>query len=878
MTTLLRVCWGVLLRLYPADLRREFERELRWGFDQALSAGRGVGEVADLARNLPGAWLERVESGDRVFSMGGGGGMDGIRRDLAYALRSLLRRPGFTAVVVITLGIGVGANAGVFGVLDAVLLDPFSWEDEEELVFMWESYDVDQAKSLSYLNFVDWRDRNRVFDDLGAHTYWTFTLTGEGDAAELTGHVTSNELYRVLGVTPLSGRLITAEDEAEEARVVLLSEGLWRERFGADPGVLGRSISLSGEPWEVVGVLPAGVDAPLNGADVYTPITTLAAGDRANRGSHPGLIGFGRLRDGVDLEAAAADMERVTAALAEEHPEANRLAGANLVSYRDRYIGSSRNVLRILAIGSGLFLLLVCANVANLLVARSTARGREVAVRAALGAGRGRLARLFLFEVGILSAAAAVVGFGVAAVGLEVVSSLRPGDLPRIENASVDPRLFLISLALGAATAMTCGLVPALRASRTSPQSTLRTAGGAGGGRRRGVVRRGLVVTEVAMATGLLVGAGLMARSVANLTGQDTGLDTDGVLVARVPVAEADYPTSDDRAAVYRDLIERVNARPGVISAAGIDPVPLDSNNRQFTLSGAGIPSIDDEEGLRVDTYTATPDYFTTMDISIVAGRAFDGSESPDDRRVLIDERLVERIWPGEAASDVLGRVLRFRGDDAPPLTVAGVVGHVRHYGFREEGRGQLYLPYTVTVWAMSLVVRTDGDPLAAVAGVRADLADVDPDIPLTNVGTMSDLVDRQTAEERLLVGGLALLGLVGVALAVLGLHAVLVFGVLSRTREIGIRMALGARRPAVVRGIVAEGVLLTCVGIALGSLASFGAERVMGALLFGVGGVDPLTLSTVALGFAGVAAIASLGPARRVASIDPAATLRAEG
>ena len=875
MTALLRFVWRALLRLYPAEFRRVFGDELRWGFERAAEAGHALREVRDLARNLPGAWIERRGG---AHWMGGGGGMDGVSRDLAYAVRSLLRRPGFTAVVVLTLGIGVGANAGVFGVLDAVLLQPFSWEDEEELVFMWESYDVDQSKSLSYLNFVDWRDRNRVFENVGAHTYWTFTLTGEGAAAELTGHVTSSELYPVLGVTPLLGRVIDAEDERREARVVLLSEGLWRERFGGDPGVLGRNISLSGEPWEVIGVLPADVDAPLNDADVYTPITTISPGDRSDRGSHPGLIGFARLRDGVDLEAAAADMERVTAALAEEYPEDNRLAGANLVSYRDRYVGSSASVLRILAVGSGLFLLLVCANVANLLVARSTTRQREVAVRAALGAGRGRLARLFMFEVGLLSAAAAVVGVGVATVGLEIVASMRPGDLPRIENAAVDPSLFLVSLLLGAATAVVCGLLPAVRASRTPPQATLRTTGGAGGGRRRGLVRRGLVVAEVAVATGLLVGAGLMVRSVANLTGQETGLDTDDVLVARVPVAQADYPTDADRATLYRDLLDRVRAQPGVIDAAGIDPVPLDYNNRQFTLSGVGIPTIDEEEGLRVDTYMATPDYFETMGIPIVAGRAFDGSESPDDRRIVIDERLVERIWPGETPSDVLGRVVRFRGEGSPPMTVAGVAGHVRHYGFREEGRGQLYLPYTVTVWAMSVVVRTDGDPLAAVGGVRDALSAIDPDIPLTSVGTMQDLVDRQTAEERLLVGALALLGLVGVGLAVLGLHAVLVFGVLARTREIGIRMALGARRPAVVRGIVVEGVALTAVGIVLGSLASLGAERVMGALLFGVGGVDPVTLVAVAAGFAGVAAVASLGPARRVARIDPAETLRAEG
>jgi len=878
---LLRTLWGLLLAAYPRSFRAEFEDELRWGFERAQAEGRVVRELLDLTRNLPGAWYERAASlrdpGGRMGTPSGAG-VEGIASDLRFAARSLARRPGFTAVVVVTLGLGIGANAGVLGVLDAVLLQPFSWPDEGELVFMWESYEEDESKSLSYLNFADWRDRNRVFDGLGVHAERSLTLTGEGAATDLVVHLTSSELFGVLGATPRLGRAFTTDDEASEARVLLLAEGLWRERFGADPGVLGRSVTLDGTSWRVVGVMPGDVDAPLAGADAYAPITTLPVGQREDRGSHPGLLGFARLKDGVDLDAAAADMDRVTADLAAEYPEANRYAGANLVSYRDRYIGGSRSVLRILVIGSGLFLLLVCANVANLLITRGTSRRREMAVRAALGAGRGRLIRMFVLEAGLLAAAAALLGFGVAAIGLDVVATLRPGGLPRIEDAAIDPRLFVATLALGGLTALLCGILPALRLSGVSPDLGLRTASGAGGAAGGRLLRRGLVVAEVATATTLLVGAGLMVRSVANLTGQDTGLDPEDVVVARVPVAQADYPTDADRAGLYRALLERVRAQPGVRHAATIDPLPLSEDNRQFSLSGVGLDTVDDEEGLRVDTYMASPDYFATLGIPLLAGRDFDGSESPEDRRIVIDERLAERLWPGDPLDELLGRPLRFRGEGSPPLTVAGVVGHVRHYGFREEGRGQLYLPYTVRVRAMNVVVRTEGDALGAVPGVRAALGELDADIPLTRIRTMESLIDRQTAEERLLVGGLSLLGVVGVGLAVLGLHAVLIFGVLARTREIGIRMALGADRRSVVGEVVLEGLSLTLVGIALGGLASLGAERVMGALLFGVRGVDVATLAVVGLGFALIAVVASLGPARRVSGIDPAETLRAEG
>ncbi len=752
--------YRTVLRLYPRDFRDQCGEELISAFRAvraeshdgvASKTRRATREVIDLIRNLPGEWRETGVSPSRGQGTAGGG-MDGILRDTRYAWRGVTRRPGFASVVVLTLGLGIGAITGVLGVIDTVLLRPFDWPDDDELVYLWESYQEDQSKSLSYLNWIDWRDQNRVFEGLGAYSVWSLTLTGAGPAAELSVDLASSELFEVLGVQPARGRVFTPADEALEAKVVLLSEGFWKERFGSDPEIIGSTLVLSGESWEVVGVLPERMDPPLDGADIYAPITTLSPGDRANRGSHPGIQAFGRLRSGMDINTARTDLARVTSALAEAYPESNREAGANLVSYRDRYLGPARPVLRTLGIASLLFLLLICANVGSLLVARASDRQQEVAVRSALGASRGRLVRLALIEVGMLSAGRALIGFGVAAVGLDLAAAFQPGELPRLDRLTVDLRLFAAALAAGAFTAAVAGIVPAIRLSLIAPRASL-TTGQSSGGPGKHLARRGLVVVEVAMATALLVGAGLMARSVANLTAQDLGLDTRNVLVARVPLSQASYPTATERAGLYRQLLDRVELLPGVSGAAGIDPVPLGTNNRQFSLSGVGHPTIDDAEGLRVDTYVATTGYFNTVGIPLLAGRSFDGREAADAPAVVIDDRLAARVWPGESPAALVGRTLRFRGDDSPPLTVIGVAGHVRHYGFREEGRGQIYLPSVATGRTLSIVVRRGS---SGVGGESAQQSRGDRPEPPPDADQHSFRAGRAPDRGRAIPGGWA--------------------------------------------------------------------------------------------------------------------------
>jgi putative ABC transport system permease protein len=869
--------YRALLTLYPKTFRDthgiELIRGVRAGLAERNSvlprASFAVLEMADLVRNLPGAWWDARP--DEMAHFGGGSSMDGIAQDLAYAMRSVRKRPGFAAVVIVTLGLGIGANAAVFGIVDGVLLEPLPYADSHQLVYMVETY-RGQSRSVSYLNFRDWRERSRSFQDVAARTPWSFTLTGDGDAEVLGGMLVSANLPQLLSVEPALGRWFTEDEEVSEDRVIVLSSGLWQRRYGGDLSIVGRAITLDDEPWTVVGIAPPSLEFPIR-ADLYAPLTTLAPGDQDSRRSRPGISVLGRMNPGASLETARRDMDAVAVDLAAEYPESNAEAGISVRSLRERYLGAARPVLGPLAGAVTLVFLIACANVANLFLVRGRGRRREAALRSALGGRKARIVRTYVAEAGVLAMAGAGLGLLLAEIGIALFSQLAGAGVPRLAEAEVDGTVLLFTTVASLVATVLVGVLPALRLSSVEPAQELMNGGARGSITGGGRLRAGLVVAEVSCSFVLLVAAGLMLRSMVNLGNEDPSFDPGGVLAIGVPVPESRYPTAAVRAQFFDQILERVQSLPGVTAVAGGDPLPFGGNNRQMRTL-APQPNAAGEDGLRTDWYSVTPTYFATMRIPFLEGGAFEGSESPEIPPVVIDRLFAERYWPGESA---LGRQVRFEGEWSPWFTVVGVVEHVSHYGPRTEGREQIYVPHSVRMWGQNLVIRSDREPGRLAAEVRAVISELDPLLPVRGVATMESLIDGAVAAETLATRALTAFGVVALALAMLGLYSVVAFSVSVRTREIGIRMALGAPRDTVVRGVAGGGLGLAALGVGVGLVGAVVTTRLMGTLLFGVKPVDVTTLATAGATLFVVSTVAALVPALRASRLDPARTLRGE-
>ncbi|HZD05026.1 MAG TPA: ABC transporter permease, partial [Longimicrobiales bacterium] len=608
---------------------------------------------------------------------------------------------------------------------------------------MYESYQGDQTRSVSWLNFQDWRARNLTFQDVAARTAWFFTLTGQGQAEVLNGLIVSANLLPLMGVEPALGRMFTGEEERREDRVVLLGAGLWARRFGSDPGIVGRTLTLNDEPWTVVGVLPPGLEFPVQ-ADLYAPLTTLSDGDQLNRGSRPGISVIARLLPGTTLEAAQRDMDRVAAGLSAEFPDADAESGVVVRSLRERYLGSARPVLLPLMGAVALVFLIACANVANLFLVRGQTRRREAAVRTALGGGRGRIARTWLVEAGLLAGLGALLGVLLAYGGIGLLRQLSATGVPRLARADVDATVLLFTAVTSVLATLLVGALPALRLSSVDPARELVDGGARGSTVGGGRLRGSLVVAEVGLSFVLLTGSGLMLRSMANLGGRDPGFQPAGVLSVGVPVPASRYPTPADRARFFDRVVERVAALPGVTAVAGGDPLPMGGNSRQMGTLAEG-PDAVGEEALRTDWYSVTPGYFAAMGIPFLEGGPFDEREDAAEPSAVVDRAFAERYWPGESA---LGRRVRFDATWSPWFTVVGVVEHVTQYGPRTGGREQIYVPHSVRMWGQNLVIRSRRDPGDLAGEVRAVVSEVDPLVPLGQVATMESLVQGAVAAE----------------------------------------------------------------------------------------------------------------------------------
>jgi predicted permease len=803
--------------------------------------------------------------------------------DLRLALRSLLRRPLFTVTALVTLALGIAADTAIFGVVDAVLLRPLAYADPGRLVVVLH----DGSHPVAPANFLDWRRESRSFARMGAAEMWGPSLTGDGDAEKLSGLHVTGDVFPLLGVPALLGRSIRPGDDQPGAdRAVVLSYDLWQRRFAGDRAVVGRTLRLDGEPYTVVGVMPQGFKfAPFwaTHTELWAPFSL--APRVANREGQS-LRVFARLAPGVSLAAARADVGTVTARLEREFPGTNR--NVEVVPLAEKVVGDVRPMLLVLMGAVTFVLLIACANVAHLLLARGTERARELAVRTALGATRATVIRQLLAESLALALGGGALGFALGAFGIRALVALAPADLPRLDAVHVDARVLLAAVVVSLVTGVACGIVPALRGAADGVSGALRDGSrGSTDGARRSRARRLLVASEFALAVVLLAGAGLMIRSVAATQAIDPGFDARGVLTAVVSVTGTADADPARRATFFTELVSRAAAIPGVRAASAINHVPLIGDQWGMHVVAQDRPLAPGDEAPTATYRVVLPDYFRTMGIAMRAGRDL----TPNDRAgapdvIVINEALAKRLWPGESA---LGKQVTLDGpEDHPPTrTVVGVVENAVQHDWTAGPEPETYVPYLQSpnylespsgaFTAMSLVVRADRDPATLTPALRAAVRGVNANAPLSQVETMAQAVDEATARPRFVLLLLGAFAAVAMLLAAVGLYGVTAYAASRRTREIGLRVALGAAKGDVLRLVAGEALMLVAVGVALGTTGALALARLMGGLLFNVSAHDPLTFVMVPAVLGGVALLAAWVPSRRAARVDPLEALRGE-
>jgi putative ABC transport system permease protein len=814
--------------------------------------------------------------------------MNTLRADLRDATRSLLDRPGLTFVAVLTLALGIGANSAIFSVLDRVLLRPLPFAEAERLVMLWgrSLSEGGGHGQVSATDVIDWRDQTTSFEAIGSFSSWRPILSDASDSAardaERVGAAQVSEgFFDALRGRAELGRLFRPQDQLDgNDTVVVLSHALWQRRFAGDPAIVGSRIRLNLVTYTVIGVLPddftslpAGILAAP--AELYRPLAEPY--DESQRSARH-VRAVARLREGVQPTDAGVELSTVAARLAEAHPESNADYGVEVVTLRDELVGDVRPVLLLLLGVVGFVLLIACVNVANLQLARAASREREIAVRAALGAGRLRIVRQLLTESLLLALLGAGLGLLLAAWGLDLIKTLGVPIHPELAGATIHPGVILFTLGLTVLTVLLSGLAPAWRASRPDLDRALRDGGDVRVAGPRNGAREGFLVFQIAMSLVLLVGAGLTVRSVSRLERVDPGFVTADKLAMDLWLPWKKYRDGERQVAFFRQALERVRALPAVEDAGVVSVLPLDTNSDRvgIEVEGRVYPP---GRNPSPDRYVASPGYLSSMPIRLVSGRRFDASDRPaGEPAALISETFARTAWPGE---DPLGKRFRLppRGDrDNPWRTVIGVVGDVKQRGLDGPDTMQFYLPLSQYPWPyMTLVVRTAGDPGIVGRAVREELRRVDADVPVFNVNRLEDLRARSMALRRFAMWLLAGFAGIALVLSVAGIYGVFSYAVSRRRREVGVRMALGARYSDVMALVLGRGVRVTALGLVVGLAAAWSLTRLMTGLLFGVGPTDPLTFALVGGSLAAVAIAACWIPARRAASVDPAFTLRGE-
>lgn len=819
--------------------------------------------------------------------------MDRVLSDLRFALRVLRRSPGFSLTALIVLALGIGATTAVYALVDAAMLRPFPYKDMDRIMVITERSLEGETISVSWPNFQDWRAQATVFEELGVYRGAAVTLTGDGPAERLTGAMVSSSVFTTMGVPPLRGRVFNEEDDKPgDGRVVILSERVWRNRFGGAEDIVGRQISFSGTPFTVVGIMPPAMRFPARTTDVWVPLGGSIRTFPASRGAHPGLTVIGRLKRGVTFERARAEMETIGERLAQQYPDANGTNRPAISPYYESIVGDIRPTLYALLAAVGLLLLIACANLAGLMIARAEQRQRELVVRAALGAGRARIVRQLLAEACILGIAGGAAGLLLAWIALRAFVASEPTSIPRIDMLGIDWRVASFAMIVSLATIGLFGLLPAIRAASPDLRGALQHLR-AGAGRHSVRVRRLVVSAQMAIAVLLLIGAGLLGRTMTSLMAVDLGFKPENVISGRISLPPNAYPTLEAWTQFHQHLAERLRALPGVTAVGLNTSVPLEGGASESSIRKEGDPPPSAAAAPTMSLFqSASPAYFEAMGIQLVRGRVFDERDRDGAIPVaVVDETLAARMFPDR---DALGKRVSFEG--IPPAVpgdrpgevwreIVGIVRHVKHYGIvSNRPYVQIYTPYTQLpiYWrerrpSMGIFVRTSADPEASLASIRQAIGSMDSRLPLFGVRTMEQYVAGATEQPRLSAALLIGFAMVALILALVGIYGVLAYSVSQRTREIGVRMALGAGRGQIIRDVLWEGSKLSLIGLAVGLALAIPAGRYIESLLFNVKPGDAATFGVAAAILFVTALAATWLPARRASTVQPVVALRGD-
>ena len=801
--------------------------------------------------------------------------METLFRDIRYGVRSLLKRPGFTAIAILTLALGIGANSAIFSVVNAVLLRPLMYRDSEKLIRLYEGLPQGGTGSVSVPNLKDWREQNSVFSEIAAYQYGNFNLSNQDQPERIVGANVSSQFFDVLGTPAQFGRTFQkGEDQPGSNRVVVLSDALWRRNFGADANLVGKNISIGGENFSVIGIMPP--QFKFFATQMWVPLV-FTEKQLASRGSHAFNV-LGRLKPERTLEQANEEMTSIARRLEQQYPDQQKNRTIKLVPLQEDNVRLIRPALFLLLGAVGLVLLIACTNVANLLLARAASRRNEIVIRAALGAKRGRLVRQFLTESVLLSLLGGLCGLLLAKWGTDVLVSMATGYLPAMTEISLDWRVMGFTLGLSLLTGMIFGMAPAMHISKTDLQDAIKDGGSRGASRRGSWLRGLLVVAEVAAALVLLVGAGLLLKSFLHLQRVNPGFRTENILTMRITLPDGKYKSADAMAGFYRQLLDRVAPLPGIEASGVINLLPVlqAGYNGEFQIVGQE-PDVSGKPPL-VEIRMVSPDFFRALGVPLISGRTFNARDQQGSEPVaIINQAFARRLIPNQ---DPLGKYIK--DDEGPGIKIVGVVGDVKQFGLIAPTSPELYTPYTQpspagATQTMTLVVRTFGDPEALGPALRKEVLSVDPAQPVYEVQTMQAVIGKAVSYQRLNMQLLGIFAALAMILAVIGIYSVMSYQVSQHTREIGIRMALGAQPWHVLRLILREGLTLTLIGVVLGIAGAFALTRLLASLLFGVTASDPLTYVMVSLLLIFVALLACFLPARRATKVDPLVALRYE-